>query len=407
MSLPLVERIMLSHLLEGEVQQGHSVVLRVDRIYVQDGNAPSVARLFYEHRFSSISTPERIAVVIDHATLSPSAAFTNRIREAEEFARSLKIPLFRAGAGISHVIAREQGWYRPGDIVVGADSHTCTGGAEQCLGLGLGASDVVAAMVTGSIWAKVPRTRWIRTRGRPGRNAGAKDVMLMLLARVGLREFLYQSLEWCGEWPASIDEDSAATVANMTVETGAKCAFLPPRANGPAGMREIVPAYEKDVVELDLDGMPPFVAPPHSPANAVELNRCAGQPIDFVFVGSCTNGRLADLEETAAVLDHSPVDPRVHMVVAPGSRDVYVQALESGVIARLVKAGAVIAPPGCGPCVGTQGSVPGDGERVFTTMNRNFLGRMGNPRAAIWLGSPRVAAATAALGRIPREEDLP
>lgn len=405
-SIPLVEQIMQTHCAApAAVKPGSIVTLRVDQIYVQDGNSPTIARLVHENGFSKLPYGGHAALFFDHSVLSPESAMTGRLRDAQAFARTHGLRVFRPGEGISHVVALEQGWYIPGTIVVGADSHTCTGGVMQCLALGLGASDVLGAMLTGAIWAKVPRTRWVHLRGRPGPYSGAKDVMLYLAAKFGNRELLYQSVEWVGEWLESLSTDSAATVANMAVELGAKCSFLPP---GP-GRRHLSPLElgpAEDSIEINLDGLPPFVAQPHSPERAVELDACAGTPIDYVFVGSCANSRLEDICMVVDTLAGRKVHPDVHMVVTPGSRAIYLSAVRDGLVEALINAGALVTPPGCGSCVGTQGTIPSDEDRVLSTMNRNFIGRMGNPLARIWLSSPRIAAETAVQGRIPRLADL-
>jgi 3-isopropylmalate/(R)-2-methylmalate dehydratase large subunit len=403
----LAEAIVSEHAEVESVEPGQLVTTSVDRVYLQDGNTPTVRRLFRENGFDRVFDPDRIGVFFDHSVLTPDTQMADRLVEAEEFAEGLGLRVYGRGEGISHVIAVEEHWFEPGAIVVGADSHTCTGGVVQCLALGMGASDVVAAMVTGRTWLRVPETVWIRVAGFPGRFAGAKDVMLYALARLGQRPFLYRSVEWVGPWVETLSVDGASTVANLGVEFGAKCSFLPPGPGRRDGLRAIdAPADGDCVLELDVEGLPPHVARPHSPLDGVPLEECAGQEIDYVFVGSCANSRFEDLAEVASVLAHAQVSPRVHLVVTPGSKRVYLRALAEGIVETLAQAGALVTPPGCGACVGTQGTIPATGQRVLTTMNRNFRGRMGNPGAEIWLSSPVVAAHTAVLGRIPAPEDL-
>ncbi|MDR3637951.1 MAG: aconitase/3-isopropylmalate dehydratase large subunit family protein [Isosphaeraceae bacterium] len=406
--MTLVESIIAQHACRDEVSPGDIVMARVDAVYLQDGNTPTIRKLVDEHGFDRVFDPGRIAVFFDHAVLTPDRAMSDRLAEAEEFAARFGLRVYRRGAGISHVVALEEGWFQPGGLVVGADSHTCTGGAVQCLALGMGASDVVAAMVTGTTWLRVPGTIWIETVGRPGPWARPKDVLLYALARFGQRPFLYHSIEWLGDWISELSLDGAATVANMGVEQGAKCVFLPPGAGRPENMVALRPQADGrgQVLRLDLTGLPPFVARPHSPLGAVGLDEVAGQEIDYVFIGSCANGRLEDLAEVARVLTDTTVHPRVQCIVTPASLPVYLEALKRGHLETILKAGAVVSPPGCGACIGTQGSVPATHARVFSTMNRNFRGRMGNPEAEIWLGSPLVAALTAVLGRIPQPGEL-
>jgi 3-isopropylmalate/(R)-2-methylmalate dehydratase large subunit len=346
-------------------------------------------------------------VFFDHGVLSPTEAMSDRIREAEAFAGEFELRLYRAGRGVSHVVALEEGIYEPGAIVVGADSHTCTGGVVQCLALGMGASDIVASMITGQTWLRVPETVWIDVIGKPSDAARAKDVALYALSRFGQGPFLYKSLQWHGEWFREIGLDGAATIANMGVEIGCKCCFLPGNRDR-QDLSDLSPSSDEggQVLELDVDGLPPMVARPHDPGDAVPLDECAGQPIDYVFIGSCTNGRVDDLAEAAAIFRDRAVARNVHCVVTPGSLNVYREALSSGVIDRLVAAGAIVTPPGCGACVGTQGTVPASGDRVLSTSARNFRGRMGSRTARIWLSSPAVAASTALLGHIPNPEEM-
>lgn len=408
MSAPIVERIIASRSGRDSVGPGQIVTASVDRIYVQDGNSPTIAKIFHNHGFDRVFDPSRVGVFFDHSVLPPNANIADRLREAEAFCERLGLQVFRAGAGISHVVAQEVGWFEPGTLVVGSDSHTCTGGVLQCLALGMGASDVAAAMVTGETWLRVPESVQIHVRGTPGRHTGGKDVMLHLLATRGQDPFLYRSIEWTGAWIDALSPDSAATIANMAVELGAKCAFLPPGE----GRREGLVALDTDPdrlalrIELDVEGLPPFVARPHAPSNAVPVDECAGQKVDLVFVGSCTNSRIEDIAIVARVLDGQKVRSSVSLVVTPGSRDIYLEALKRGYVEIITRAGGMVTPPGCGSCLGTQGPVPASGDRVLSTMNRNFLGRMGNPRSEIFLSSPVIAAHAAILGHVPSEKEL-
>lgn len=406
----LATEITRRHADADEVVPGQIVQVEVDRVYLQDGNVPTVKRLFDHWGFEKVFDPARVGAFFDHSVLAADRAVSSRLRESQRFARQLGLRTFPIGRGISHVVALEEGWFEPGSMVLGSDSHTCTGGVMQSMALGMGASDVVAAMVTGRTWLRVPETTWFRVEGAPSGQARSKDVMLYLLRRFGQLPFLYRSVEWSGGWFDTLSTDQAATVANMGVEMGAKCVFLPPGPGRRDGLRALDPpagAEPDQVLTADIEGLPPFVALPHSPLDGVPLDECAGQAIDYVFVGSCANGRLEDLAEVARVLADHPVDPGVHCVVTPGSQDVLLKALEQGLVETLTRAGALVTPPGCGSCVGTQGTVPASGDRVLSTMNRNFRGRMGNGDAAIWLASPVVAAWTAVHGRIPAVADLP
>jgi 3-isopropylmalate/(R)-2-methylmalate dehydratase large subunit len=406
---PLVEQIIANHMepdtrpVRG-VQPGDLASVAVDFVYVQDGNSPTVGRLYAENGFTDTFDPERVAFVFDHSVLVADANMADRMREAVQFAKRIGAQIVPRGQGISHLVAMESGWFRPGSLVLGSDSHTCTGGAVQSLGLGMGASDIAAAMVTGRTWLRVPETVWLNVTGTPHPAARPKDVMLQILAQFGQSRFLYRSVEWCGSWPERLSAASAASVASMGVEMGAKCVFLP--AAPTPGTVPIVPGPAAQVLELSVDGLQPRVALPHAPNLGAPLDDVAGQQIDYVFLGSCTNSRLEDIEEAARVVAGKAIHPDVHFVVTPGSKQTYLAASAAGYLDRLTEAGALVTPAGCGACVGTQGTVPASGERVLSTMNRNFKGRMGNPDAEIFLSSPLVAAHTALLGRLPEVKEL-
>lgn len=404
----LVQDIIARRMAAGVNSPGETAVVKVDRIYLQDGNSPTIARLFREHGFRKVFDPERVGVFFDHSVIWPNAEIAGRIREAMTFCEDIGVRVFRPGDGISHVVAMEEGWFEPGSIVLGTDSHTCTGGANQALALGMGASDVVAAMITGETWLRVPETVRLEVVGTPSRMTRPKDVKLHVLATFGQDPFLYKSVEWCGDWAEALSDDGAATVANMAVEMGAKCAFLPPHGSRRDHLRKIRPNKAADATHLRLDvsDLPPFVAKPHSPGNAFPIDACAGEPVNYVFIGSCTNSRLEDIAEAARVMDGRTVHPNVHVLVTPGSKAVLLEAVALGYVETLTRAGAIVTPPGCGSCLGTQGSVPARGDRVLTTMNRNFLGRMGNAEADIFLASPVVAAHAALSGAIPFHSEL-
>lgn len=404
---PIVNEIIAAHANRATVAVGDMVIVAVDRVYIQDGNSPTLAQLFHDYDLTCTLPTDRVGFFFDHSVIVPESRMADRLREAEQFAEAIGARVFGRGSGISHVVALEQGWFRPGDIVLGADSHTCTGGAVQCLALGMGATDIAAAMVTGTTWLRVPQTVWLCPQGVPHPATRPKDIVLHILRSFGQENFLYRSVEWCGDWVSSLPLDATATLASMAVELGAKCTFLPDGPGRPPGMRTITPPIgAASVLTIDLDGLSPAVALPHSPSNVVSLEQAAGQKIDYVFIGSCTNSRLDDIAEVAQLLARRTIARGVHCILTPGSKAVYLEALRAGYLEALISAGVLVTPPGCGPCVGTQGSIPADGERVFSTMNRNFMGRMGNPKSEIYLGSPLVAAHVALLGHIPSPSEL-
>lgn len=404
--MSLVKEIIANHASLEKVEDGQIVTVGVDRIYIQDGNSPTIKRLFNQYEFSKVFNPEKIGVFFDHSVLSPTIDISNRLKEALEFCNKLNLKVFNQAEGISHLVAVENGWFEPGNLVVATDSHTCTGGVVQSLALGMGASDIAAAMVTGKIWLKVPETVWIKTIGTPSAAASAKDVMLYALSLFRDKKFIYKSLEWCGAWIENLSFDQASTVANMGVELGAKCVFLAPWKNAPLNMKKIIPVDIAKTIELNIENIPPFIACPNSPFNSKPLTQCAGEQIDYVFVGSCANSRLEDIVEVANILREKKVHKNTRLVVTPGSRKVYLDAMAAGHLHHIIESGGIVTPPGCGSCVGTQGYIPASGDKVLSTMNRNFLGRMGNAESQIWLSSPKVAAYTAIKGEIPNLGDL-
>ncbi|MEL0638553.1 aconitase/3-isopropylmalate dehydratase large subunit family protein [Marinomonas sp. TI.3.20] len=404
---PLVNQIIASHSEGQSVRAGELVTVDVDRVYVQDGNSPTIASLFDKYNFNSVFSKERVGFFFDHSVLVPNSIMSDRLVEARAFANKLGIQVFEQGEGISHVLAIENKWFRPNNIVLGADSHTCTGGAVQALALGMGASDVAAAMVTGKTWLKVPDTVWITTKGKSNKHVRSRDLVFHLLSKYGQSPFLYKSIEWSGEWIEDLSMDAACSLASLGVELGAKCMFLPPNKESEDDMSLIeVLDSDKEIV-VNMEEIEPVISMPHNPKNVVPLGQAAGTKIDYVFVGSCTNSRLEDLADVAKVLKNNKVHSQVHFIISPGSKDIYIKALEKGYIKCFIESGAIVSPPGCGSCVGTQGTIPASGMNVLSTMNRNFKGRMGNPDAFIHLSTPIIAAKAATLGRIPTLLELP
>lgn len=400
---PLVEQIIQAHLVEPtHITPGQIVSVIPDRIYVQDGNAPTIAALYQQFNFQEVNNPEQVSFVFDHSVLVANTDMADRMAEAHKFAVELGIDIRRRGEGISHVIAAEAGWFAPGALVLGSDSHTCVGGAFGALGLGLGASDITHAMVAGTTWLRVPPTVVVNITSTPHKAVVARDVILTLLKRHGQTPFLYKSVEFAGSWVEALTPDEAASLASLGVELGAKCVFVAqPDIGVPAGE-----CKNTQRLDFDLSDVEPVVSAPHLPANIGPLSDFAGLDVNYAFLGTCTSGRLTDIREAARVLEGRQVHRDVNFVITPGSRAVYEQAIQEGYIQTLVASGVLITPPGCGACVGTQGPLPARGDRVLSTMNRNFKGRMGTPEADIYLASPTVVAHAALNGSFPSLEEL-
>lgn len=383
----------------------------------QDGTSTMMIRELDALGFEEPRTKNGMAVVIDHNSPCPSVDVAKIHGSIRKFTASHSIPLFDVGEGVCHQLIPESGKVLPGDLAVGADSHTCTYGALNACSTGLGSADVAAAAYTGKLWFKVPGTYSMVVDGGMSERVGAKDLILHVIGKVGADGATYKSVEFSGPAIDLLDMDARFTMANMAVEMGAKfCPFAfdgktaewlscrgfgmgAPVASG-AGV-----SFEK-ALDFDVSDLVPQVAKPHAVDNVVEASALKGTPIGQAFLGTCTNGRFSDLESAARILKGRRVKNGVRMIVAPASRDVLLEAMDKGVVGALLKAGAVFVAPGCGPCVGTHAGVPSDGENVISTANRNFKGRMGNNRdVGIYLASPETVAASAMTGEItdPRE----
>lgn len=416
MGKTIAEKVLSSHA-HSDCHAGDIAVATVDFCMSQDGTSTMMMGELEALGFQAPQTSRGMAMVLDHSAPSPSAAVSRIHSRIREFAKAKAVPLFDIGEGVCHQIIPESGKVLPGDLVVGADSHTCTYGALNICSTGMGSADVAAAAFTGSMWFRVPESYRVNVEGQFSRGVSAKDLVLSMVGSVGSDGANYKSLEYAGSGLSSVSMDGRMTIANMAVEMGAKFSPFPfddltrewyasrgvPTGPGVAGDDDA--QFERNL-EVDLSDLVPKVAVPHRVDNVRDVSGLAGTSVNQVFVGTCTNGRLSDLEAAARILSGRKVKPGVRMVVAPASREVLLKAMDRGIISKLASAGAVIMPPGCGPCVGTHGGIPADGENVVSTANRNFRGRMGNNQGVnIFLVSPETAAACALSGEItdPRE----
>lgn len=408
MAQTLAEKI-LSQRVGSKVKAGDFVLVQPDRCLLTDGNGPLVVRRFSELTSKRAKVPP--VIVVDHHGPSPRREYSNEAVILKNFAKKNGGAFFPAGSGICHQVHAEK-YAAPGDVFIGSDSHTVQGGAFAAFATGMGATDVAATMATGLTWLNVPHTIRILLEGelRPG--VGAKDINLHLLTQLGNNGANYRVIEYAGSVVERMTMDERMTLANMSVELGAKAglvasdettraylaqqsreeAYRPLQADDRA-------EYDREIV-VDCSRLEPMVAKPHHVENVVPVSEVRGIRLDQVVIGSCTNGRLSDLEEAAQILKGRKVFNGLRLLVTPASKAVYLAAVRTGVIETLMEAGAVINPPGCGSCVGIHMGVLADGEVCLTTQNRNFRGRMGNPDAYIYLSSPAVAAASAILGKI-------
>lgn len=416
MGKTIAEKVLSVHA-RSDCSAGDIAVADVDFCMAQDGTSTMMMRELESLGFEAPCTLRGMAMVIDHSSPSPSANVSRIHDRIRSFARSKGIPLHDIGEGVCHQVVPESGKVLPGDLVVGADSHTCTYGALNVCSTGLGSTDVAAAAFTGSLWFRVPESYRFELRGEFQQGVGAKDLILDIIGKVGADGATYRSVEYVGEGLRSISMDGRMTVANMAVEMGAKfCPFPFDEVTrgwyssrgiiaGPGVAADGDAEYEKEAC-FDLTDLVPKVATPHRVDCVRDVSDLRGTEVDQVFIGTCTNGRVSDLASAAKIMAGRRVREGVRMIVAPASRDVLMKAMDAGVIKKLLSSGAVVMPPGCGPCVGTHAGVPADGEVVLSTANRNFRGRMGNNvDVSIFLASPETAAASAITGEItdPRE----
>lgn len=415
MGKTLAEKILSAK--SGQDARANDLVLaEVDFMMGQDGTAPLAVRVFEEMGGRKVLRPERTAFVIDHSAPSPFEGVSALHKLMREFAREQGIILYDVGEGVCHQLLPEKGHVGPGDLVIGADSHTCTYGALGAFATGVGSTDLAAALISGKMWFKVPETMKVVCHGLLPEGTSAKDLVLYLAGQIGADGATYMAIEYEGEAVRRLSVEGRFTLCNMAVEMGAKTGLVAPdektkewlAARGRDCPEDLAPdpdaAYAR-VLEFDVSGLEPQVACPHRVDNVVPVTEVAGTPIQQAVLGTCTNGRLEDLRAAAVILRGRKVHPGVRLIVAPASRQVLLAAMEEGIIQELIRAGAALVTPGCGPCVGTHNGIPSDGENVISTANRNFKGRMGNNKAFIYLASPATVAASAVAGVIadPRE----
>ena len=411
----LAEKI-LSLKSHGEAKAGEVVIADVDLVFVQDTTGPLTVRQFKESGFEALAKPQQAIIFLDHAAPSPVQQLSNDHILLRRFAEETGCRIYEVGDGICHQLVAEN-FANPGDIIVGADSHTVTAGALGAFATGMGSSDVAVALALGKTWLRVPESFLIELNGVFPRGVYAKDLILYLIGQIGADGATYKALEFGGEALAQMTVPQRLTIANMAVEAGAKVGLFPAdkitrdfliehsRGDRYKPLSSDAEANYERVIPVNLDQLEPMLSLPHAVDNVRPVTRVKGVKIQQAFVGTCTNGRLEDLAVAAEILKGKKRHPATRLLIAPASRQVFIQAMEIGYIQSLVEAGAIILPPGCAACLGLHQGVLGDGEICISTANRNFKGRMGNPEAMVYLASPATAAASAIRGEItdPRE----
>ncbi len=413
MGQTLAEKIISEHA-GHKVKPGELVIANVDVAAVQDGTGPLTVQEFKKLGIDKLHNPERSILFIDHSSPSPRKELSNTHKVLRDFAKEYGAILSDVGAGVCHQRLVET-FVNPGEILVGADSHTCTSGALGAFATGMGSTDIAVAMALGKTWLKVPSTFKIEVTGNFSKGIAAKDLMLYLIGLIGADGATYRALEFCGDTIENMTMSERFTLANMAVEAGAKAGlfatddktkeFLKERGREDK-FRLIEPdedaVYER-VIKIYAEDIQHTVSCPHTVDNTKTVDELKDIKVDQVYVGTCTNGRIEDLRIVADILKGKTINPNLRMLICPASKDVYLKALEEGLISTFVEANATVLPPGCGPCVGVHAGTLADGEVCLATQNRNFQGRMGNTEGKIYLASPYVAAHTALRGYISAE----
>lgn len=390
---------------------GDMVVAELDFMMAQDGTAPLAIRSYEGMKGGAPAHPERVALCIDHNAPSPLRSVSELHSLMRRFATRHGLELNDVGEGVCHQVMLDKAHVVPGSLVIGADSHTCTYGAVNAFATGVGSTDMAAGMLSGALWFRVPETIKVTVSGKLGVGVSAKDIALMMVGDITADGATYMALEIGGETISALELDERLTICNLAVEMGAKAglmeaddkthAFFKGRTAIP--FETVSPDADAEYareVSYDVSALEPQVARPHQVDNVCAVGEVEGEPVAEGLIGTCTNGRLADLRAAAKILKGRNVASGVRLIVAPASREVMLDALREGLIEVLIEAGAAVMCPGCASCVGTHQGVPGDGESVISTANRNFKGRMGNPEAYIFLASPATVAASSIEGKI-------
>ena len=419
MGMTITEKILCVHTDLQEVHPGMLINARLDIALGNDITAPIAISEFRKTGAKQVFDREKVVIVPDHFTPNKDISSAEQSKILRDFAREQSLThYYEVGeVGVEHALLPEQGVVLPGDLIIGADSHTCTYGALGAFSTGVGSTDFAAAMLTGEAWFKVPETIKVVFHGPLNRWVSGKDLILYLIGLIGVDGALYRALEFTGETVALLNMADRLTIANMAVEAGAKNGIFAPdettRAYVEKRAKRAYKFYASDadavycqVIDIDVSKIEPQVAFPHLPSNTRGISQAGEVKIDQVVIGSCTNGRIEDLRIAAAVLKGRKAAPYVRLIVIPATPEIYRQAMKEGLFDIFLDAKAAVSTPTCGPCLGGYMGILAKGERVVSTTNRNFVGRMGHPGSEVYLTNPAVAAASAILGRIAGPDEL-
>ena len=413
MGMTLTEKILAAHAGLDTVKPGDLINAKVDVAMGNDITAPIAIEEFHKIGAKKVFDTSRVVLVLDHFVPNKDIKSAMQAKVVREFARAQEIVhFFDSGEmGVEHALLPEKGLVLPGDVIIGADSHTCTYGALGAFSTGGGSTDLAAAMITGELWFKVPETMKFIYNGELNPWVGGKDLILYTIGDIGVDGALYKAMEFSGPTIEKLEMAGRLTMANMATEAGAKNGIIEPDEVTKAYVSarasrdyEIIngdpDARYSEIREYDVGNIEPQVAFPHLPENTKGISEVGEIPVDQVIVGSCTNGRLEDLRVAATVLKGKKVDRNTRLIIIPATTNIYRAALDEGLFEIFLDAGAFISPPTCGPCLGGYMGILAKGERAVSTTNRNFVGRMGHPESEVYLANPAVAAASAVLGKI-------
>lgn len=419
MGMTITEKIIAAHTSESEVRAGQYVYADADICLGNDITAPVAINEFYKAGLKAVFDPDKVVLVPDHFTPNKDVQSAEQVKQLREFAKRFGIKhYFEVGrVGVEHALLPEQGIVLPGDLVIGADSHTCTYGALGAFSTGVGSTDLTACMATGKVWLKVPETISFKLSGKPGEWVSGKDIILYIIGKIGVSGANYNAMEFSGDTIQHLSIDDRLTMCNMAIEAGAKngiiahddCTeeYVKTRAKREYKIfKSDNDCKYKEVHEIDVSKIPLQIALPDLPENTKSIDDVEGTKIDQVIIGSCTNGRISDLRIAANVLKGKKVHPSIRLIVIPATQQIYKQALTEGLLDIFVDAEAAVSTPTCGPCLGGHMGILAEGEVALSTTNRNFVGRMGHPNSKIYLCGPAVAAASATTGEITHPNNV-
>lgn len=419
MGMTMTQKILAAHAGLDKVEPGQLIRCKLDIVHGNDVTTPVAINEFNKAGFTDVFDKNKITMIMDHFTPNKDIKSAMNTKQCRDFASNLKIKNYYdvGDMGIEHALLPEKGLVTAGDCIIGADSHTCTYGALGAFSTGVGSTDMAAGMATGEAWFKVPSAIKFNLKGKLNKFVMGKDVILHIIGMIGVDGALYKSMEFSGEGLASLSMDDRLSMANMAIEAGAKngifavdevtTAYLDMRTQRPYKIYEADPdAVYDEVYDIDLSEIKSTVAFPHLPENTRTIDEVGDVKIDQVVIGSCTNGRMEDMEIAAEILKGKHVHPNVRCIIIPATQQIYLDSIKKGLMEIFINAGCAVSTPTCGPCLGGHMGILAAGERAVATTNRNFVGRMGHPESEVYLASPAVAAASAITGKISGADEV-